>query len=479
MDDSFLQKKAPHSIGLKRLSAHLHANAVSGRWCGRWWIKFGGSPISRAARPACRSPLQSAAPSPKPGIAAAVASSSSRNTNAKPPSSAFNTNSKSTSSEADTTNSTAGGEIATQTNLCAALPTKLDDSGRGKGRRNVVLAQCSRGVSRRHAVPREMFATLHSPAALAAAQSHLRASSGHSSSRGHSARLLASPSAVEPLAWQVIAALPAPRARLLPPQPPDNLGDCPRTQLIFHLACKCHATIPSASFRAHTRHSGFKARTPASYCPEGLSHWLSYAGCRVAVPAPLYSQYIPMWPSPCTSRGNLLPRESLRHSLLAGRRYAAGPATAHVCASPFSPTTAASFTLRSAVKTAHVPQTVPSPSCRPPGSTSVPLSAFQRRRFPAQQNYKASDALKTGEASVLFGGPTLRLPTTVPYLSYRLSCRFGRCFPNIPPALQPWKPPPFRRTDLGCGPPGPDLLIPKTGCLPNNALKTHSGSELR
>ncbi|KAJ7846253.1 hypothetical protein B0H14DRAFT_3681620, partial [Mycena olivaceomarginata] len=31
-----------------------------------------------------------------------------------------------------------------------------------------------------------------------------------------------------------------------------------------------------------------------------------------------------------------------------------------------------------------VPQTAPSPSCRPLRSTSVPLSAFQRRRFPAQ-----------------------------------------------------------------------------------------------
>jgi hypothetical protein len=59
-----------------------------------------------------------------------------------------------------------------------------------------------------------------------------------------------------------------------------------------------------------------------------LSHWSSYTGCRVAVPAPLYSQYIPIRPSPCTSRGNPLPRESHRRILLARRRYAAGPATA-------------------------------------------------------------------------------------------------------------------------------------------------------
>jgi hypothetical protein len=48
------------------------------------------------------------------------------------------------------------------------------------------------------------------------------------------------------------------------------LGDCLRAELIFHLACKCHAIILIASFRTHTRHSGFKARNPASYCPEGL-----------------------------------------------------------------------------------------------------------------------------------------------------------------------------------------------------------------
>ncbi|KAJ7845839.1 hypothetical protein B0H14DRAFT_3138976 [Mycena olivaceomarginata] len=119
MDDLFLQKEHPTLSG-SNVCLRILMLSVRTQFRGD-----GGSSLS-------------AAPSPKPGIAAAVASFSSRNTDAKPSSSAFNTNYKSTSSEADTANSTAGG-TATQTNLCAALPTNLDDFGRGKGRRNVVL----------------------------------------------------------------------------------------------------------------------------------------------------------------------------------------------------------------------------------------------------------------------------------------------------------------------------------------------------